>query len=72
MLTKALLIVQLVLAITLIILVLIQQQGSGLGASFGGTGGFHSTRRGPEKVVFITTVVNAVLFFLVSIAVVVF
>ena len=49
-------------AITIITTVLLQQQGSGLGASFGGdTGGFR-TRRGAEKTIYYITIGAAVVF----------
>lgn len=60
-------IVQLVLAILLIIAVLMQQRGSGLGAAFGGGGGVYGTRRGIDKVLFQITIVISILFFAVAI-----
>lgn len=55
-------IVQLVIAILLIIVILVQQRGSGLGGVFGGEGNVYRTKRGAEKVLFISTIVLAVLF----------
>lgn len=52
-----------ILAVLLIILVLIQQKGSGLGSLFGGDDAVYRTKRGAEKVIFITTIVIAILFF---------
>jgi preprotein translocase subunit SecG len=52
-----------ILAVLLIILVLIQQKGSGLGSLFGGDDTVYRTKRGAEKVIFIATIVIAVLFF---------
>lgn len=60
-------IVQLVLAILLIIAVLMQQRGSGLGAAFGGGGGVYATRRGIDKVLFQITIVISILFFAVAV-----
>jgi len=60
-------IAQIVLAGLLIITVLLQQRGSGLGSTFGGEGNAYSTRRGAERVIFISTIVIGVLFFAVSI-----
>ncbi|MFA6495359.1 MAG: preprotein translocase subunit SecG [Candidatus Paceibacterota bacterium] len=48
---------QVVFALALIILTLLQDRGSGIGETFGGQGGFHSQRRGFEKIVFILTLV---------------
>lgn len=57
-------IVQLVIAIALIILILIQNRGASLGGVFGGggEGNVYRTKRGAEKVLFISTIVLATLF----------
>lgn len=60
-------IAQIVLAGLLIITVLLQQRGSGLGSAFGGEGNAYSTRRGAERVIFISTIIIGILFFAVSI-----
>lgn len=57
-------IVQIVLSVLLIILVLMQRTGAGLGGAFGADSmgsGFH-TRRGAEKTLFNATIVVAILF----------
>lgn len=61
-------IAQTILAGLLIVAVLLQQRGSGLGSTFGGDGSTYSTRRGAEKIIFTATIVLAILFFGVSIA----
>jgi len=62
-------IVQIILAVLLTVMVLLQQKGSGLGAVFGGgDGGATQTRRGPEKIIFNTTVVLGILFLGTAIA----
>lgn len=63
-------IAQLVISVALIILVLLQERGSGVSESFGGGGeaGFYQHRRGLEKVIFIATIVGLVLFAGVSLA----
>lgn len=56
--------IQIVLSVLLIVCILLQQTGAGLGGAFGGdnfSAGFH-TRRGLEKYLFYTTMVIAVLF----------
>lgn len=53
-------------AIVLALLILVQQKGSGLSATFGGTGGFYSTKRGAEKVIAISTIVVFVAFLALS------
>ncbi len=65
---KYLTIIQTILAVLLIAGVLIQQRGSGLSGTFGGEGSMYSTRRGAEKMIFVGTIVVAILFFGVSIA----
>jgi protein translocase SecG subunit len=60
-------IIQIVLAALLIIAILLQQRGAGLSGAFGGgEGSVYSTRRGAEKIIFISTIVIAVLFFGIS------
>lgn len=59
-------IIQIVLSALLIILILIQQRGAGLGSAFGGEGGIYYKKRGMEKVIFIATIVLAVLFILTA------
>ncbi|MEI8061274.1 MAG: preprotein translocase subunit SecG [Candidatus Berkelbacteria bacterium] len=62
MLTQTLQIVQLILAVFVIVAILMQQQGSGLGGAFGGEGNFYRSKRGIEKVLFYATIVLIVLF----------
>jgi len=56
-------IIQIVISILLIIVILLQNRGAGLGSAFGGTGGVYLTKRGLEKKLFAATIVLAVLFF---------
>ena len=58
----ALNIIQLIVAFFLIILILLQQKSSGLGGAFGGDGALYTTRRGPEKVLHITTIIFSAAF----------
>ena len=53
---------QIVVSILLIILILFQQRGSGLGSAFGQEGGAYATRRGAQKKIFLATIVLGVLF----------
>lgn len=56
--------IQVVLSVLLVVCVLLQQTGAGLGGAFGGdnfSAGYH-TRRGAEKYLFYATIVIAVLF----------
>jgi len=56
-------IVQFVISILLIIAILLQQKGTGLGAVFGGSGNIYSTKRGIDKILFYATIVLSILFF---------
>lgn len=55
-------ILQFITAILLIIIVLLQQRGTGLSGLFGGSGDVYKTKRGIERVLFISTIVLVVLF----------
>lgn len=56
------------LSVLLIISILLQQKGQGLGSSIGGGFMEYSTKRGAEKIIFYATIVIAILFFGISIA----
>ena len=60
-------IVQIVSAIALIIVIVLQNRGAGLGAAFGGgEGNVYRTRRSAEKVLFQLTIILAVIFFVTA------
>lgn len=59
-------IIQVVCAIILIIFIILQNRGAGLGAAFGGEGNFYSTRRSLEKFLFRATIVVSMVFFSVA------
>jgi protein translocase SecG subunit len=61
-------IIQIVLAALLTTAILLQQRGAGLGSAFGGEGNVFASRRGAERILFILTIVFAVLFFGAAIA----
>lgn len=67
-------VIQIILSVILIVLVLLQQNEASVGAAFGGgdEGGMTHTRRGPEKAIFLATIVVAVLFAASSIAALVY
>ena len=44
--------IQIILSLLLIVGILLQQKGAGLGATFGGSGMGYSTKRGAAKVIF--------------------
>ncbi len=54
---------QIVISLLLILSILLQQQGSGLGSAFGGEGNVYRARRGVERILFIITIVLVILFF---------
>lgn len=60
---QALVVVQVVSAIVLVLSVLMQSRGSGLGGVFGGEGGVYRTKRGVEKGLLYISIISAVLFF---------
>ena len=62
-------IAQIVVALLLMVAILMQNRGSGLGGVFGGSGGVYLTKRGLEKKLFIATIVLAVIFILLSLGV---
>lgn len=55
-------VVTIVSAILIIIVVLMQNQGSGLGDAFGGGGNVYRSKRGFEKVLFFATIALGVIF----------
>lgn len=59
-------ILELVIALLIILLVLLQAKGTGLGTTFGGSGEFYSARRGVEKIVFQLTILLTIAFAVVS------
>jgi len=60
-------IAQIVLAVALVLAILLQVKGGGIGGIFGQTDSVYRTRRGIEKTLFQLTVVLAVLFIVISI-----
>ena len=60
--------IQIIISIALILLILMQTKGGGLGGLFGGSDtSIYKTRRGVEKTLFNLTIVLAVIFFVVAI-----
>lgn len=54
---------QAILAALLVLAILLQNRGAGLGGAFGGDGNVYRTKRGVEKRLHQATVVLAILFF---------
>lgn len=65
------LIVQMVTSVLVIVTILLQAQGTGLGSTWGGGGETYHTKRGLEKVLFYATIALIVIFTIASIGVLV-
>jgi preprotein translocase subunit SecG len=61
-------IVQIIVSLALIVTILLQAKGGGLGGIFGGEGGIYKSRRGVERTLFNVTIGLVVIFFIVSVA----
>ncbi len=59
---KIIQITTIVVSILLVVGILLQNRGSGLGGIFGGEGNVFRTKRGVEKGIFVATIVMAALF----------
>lgn len=56
-------VIEIILSVVLVVAILLQQQGSGLGSMFGGGGGeAYRTKRGAEKLFYNLTIITIVLF----------
>lgn len=60
-------VIEIIVAALLIGVILLQNQGSGLSASFGGSGEAFRSRRSIEKLLVYLTIILSVLFALISI-----
>jgi len=65
---NVLMVIQVIVSILLVLAVLTQHRGSGLSATFGGTGGFYTSKRGAEKFLSTATVVLTIVFVVNSVA----
>jgi len=65
--SPALNIVQIVLSIAIVIIILLQVKGGGLGGIFGQADSVYRTRRGIEKTLFQLTIILVVIFIIISI-----
>jgi preprotein translocase subunit SecG len=65
---SALRIAELILAVALIVLILMQSRGTSLGSVFGQEGSVFHTRRGAERVLFNVSIAVAAAFLVVSVA----
>ncbi|MBI2074732.1 MAG: preprotein translocase subunit SecG [Candidatus Levybacteria bacterium] len=60
-------ILQTIVALALILVILLQMQGSGLSTAFGGGGEFYRSRRSIEKILVWATVILSIFFAVLSI-----
>jgi len=60
-------IAQIILSIALILIILFQVRGGGLGGIFGQQSGVYRTRRGVEQILFRLTIVFVVVFLVISV-----
>jgi preprotein translocase subunit SecG len=62
-------IIQIILSVAVIVFILLQARGAGLGSAFGGSsaGSVFKTRRGVERLIFNTTIVLVILFALITV-----
>ena len=58
---------QILVSVSLVVAIVLQAQGTGLGSTWGGGGESYHTRRGVEKVLFALTIVGIILFAVLSI-----
>lgn len=61
-----LLILNIVLSVLIVIFILIQGRGAGMGSAWGGGGELFQTRRGMEKIILWLTTIFIVIFIVVS------
>lgn len=59
--------VQIIVAISLIIVILLQVQGSGLSGAFGAGGEFYRSKRSIERLLGNVTIILAILFAVISV-----
>ena len=60
-------VIQTISAVLLIVVILLQMQGSGLSASFGGGGEFYRSKRRVEKLLIWATIALSVMFAVLSV-----
>ena len=66
---KILIITQIVFAVLLTAVILLQNRGASVSGLFGGTGSVYRTKRGIEKTLFYLTIIYTIIFLGLSIAV---
>lgn len=69
---KSLQLIQIIIAILLMVVILLQNRGTGLSGVFGGSNNVYLTKRGFEKKLFVATIVLSVVFFGMSLFAIVY
>ena len=65
-------ILQIIIAIVLTVVILMQNRGAGMSGVFGGGGSnVYMTKRGLEKKLYVATIVLSIAFFVISLAIVI-
>lgn len=72
MIQTILLVVQIVVAVSLVVTILLQQKGSGVGGVFGGETAVYRSRRGVEKMLHYGSIVCAILLGAISLVLVLY
>lgn len=60
--------IQMIIAVLLVVAILLQQRGTGIGSAFGGEAGVYRSKRGAERILFIATIILSLLFAVNAIA----
>lgn len=60
-------IIQLIAAVLMVVMILMQSGGAGLGSAFGGGGDVYATKRGAEKTIFRSTIAFAFVFVIIGV-----
>ena len=63
---------QLIISVSLVISILMQKRGAGLGGAFGGSGGSYYQRRGAEKMLYYSSIILSLLFVGIAFAILFF
>lgn len=58
---------QIIVSVILVILIILQQRGTALGAGFGGGGEVYSTKRGIQKKIYYATIVVSAIFLVLGV-----
>lgn len=63
-------VIQIILAVGIVVLILLQERSAGMSGLFGGGegGGIYQTRRGLEKIVFYATIIGSIVFVAIAVA----